>query len=124
MSVSLPNTSATIASEYAATSINFNRNMLPDTNGHLVANFSANISYSRTDYVIDASGNKLNVIQRNMPMQPINGQDTYNGNIYLQSSDLASLSSIVPTTDLLDTIANTADTLIHADLIKRAILTA
>ena len=134
MSVTLPNTSATLASEYAANNISFNRTMSPDANGHLVASFSANIQYSRTDYIVDASGNKLNVVQRNIPAAtmptnflptgPMNGQDPYTGSISLQGADLAPLAATVPTTDLLDAIASMADTLIHADLVKRTILSA
>jgi len=125
MSVTLPNTSATISSEYAANNITFNRSMVPDANGHIVSSFNASIQYSRADYVVDGSGNKLNVVQRNtpnQPNQPVNGPDVYSGYIVLQGADLAALESEVATVDLLDAIATAADALIHADLVKRAIM--
>ena len=124
MAVSLPGSTASIVSEYAANSINFQRQMVPDANGHLVANFVASLSYQRTDYVVDASGNKLNVIQRNPQPLAMGQQDPYVGFINLQGAALAPLAATTPSTDLLDAIANAADALIHADLVARGIVTA
>lgn len=122
MAVTLPNASATLASEYAATSISVNRQMVPDANGHLVAQFSANIAYSRTDYIVDSQGNKLNIVQRTVAPGLPPGPDTYTGWINLAGEALAPLAAEVPTVPLLEAIAEAADALIHADLVARGIL--
>jgi len=124
MAVSLPGSTASLASEYAATNISFNRSMVPDSNGHLVASFSASVSYARTDYVVDGNGNKLNIVQRTVFPNATPGPDPYQGNIFLQGASLAPLAATVPAVDLLDAIANMADSLIHDDLISRKILSA
>lgn len=123
MAVTLPTSTATVASEYAATSITFNRVMVQDASGYLVPGYSAQIGYARTDYLTDAAGNKLNIIQRNPPAQPPTGPDPYSGYVGLSGTDLAPLASTVPTTDLLTALANEADALIHADLLKRGLVT-
>ena len=125
MAIPLPSTQATLLSEYASTSINLSRTMQSDTAGHLVPVFAVGIAYQRTDYVVDESGNKLNVIQRNQP-QPTPGmpyaQDTYFGNLQLTQAQIAELGGGIPTVDLLTAISEAADALIHADLVARGIL--
>ena len=133
MAISLTPTSATLASEYAATSISVTRQMVTNASGFLVPQFSASINYTRQDYVVDRNGNKLNFIQRNPASGPMGvpgliGQqpgvsDTYQGYINLMPDALASLAAEVPTVPLLDAIADAADFLIHQDLVTRGIIT-
>ena len=123
MSVSLPTSNPTLKPEYAATTIQFTRNMVPNGEGHIEAVFGAQIVYQRTDYLQDADGNKVAVVQRNpLPLAP--GQtDPYQGFIYLTQEQLLALSPSTPTVNVLEAIADAADALIHADLVARNILT-
>lgn len=125
MSVAVPGSiSGNIISEYAATNININRNMLQDANGILNGSFSANISYEKKTYIIDSNNNKIGlVVRQDGPM--MNQIDNVSmGNIYLDATAFAKyFSKTTNAGDVLgELIANLADELIHADLIKRNIL--
>lgn len=128
MSVPLSTSSASVVSEYAATQTILGRTMQLDANGHLNPVFSAVINYARTDYVVDANGNKLNVIQRNPPTPPAPGQpwtpDPYTGSVNLTQAQMATLEALVPTTGLLAAIAAQEDSFIQADLVTRGLIAA
>lgn len=123
MAVTLPTATASLLTEYAATSITVNRSMVPNENGHVVASFSASLQYIRQDYVVDGQGNKLNIVQRTVAPGML-GQDNYSGYISLAGDALAPLASAVPTKPLLEAIAEVADALIHADLVTRGVISA
>ena len=124
MSVIIPPTSATIAPEYAATQISFNRAMVTDANGHLVPQFSGQIPYQRTDYVVDAAGNKLAVVQRNAPVIPVTGQDPYSGWVNLDQATLSPYLAQATPDSVFGFISTMADELIQADLVKRGLIAA
>ena len=123
MAVTLPTSTPTLAPEYAATTIQFTRGMVPNADGHLVASFGCQIAYTRTDYLVDEAGNKLTTVAR-QGVNPVGAPDPYVGYIYLAQADLLALAPSTPTSDLLETLADAADALIHADLLKREILAA
>ncbi len=119
-------TGQTTVSEYAATSITFNRNMVL-TNGILVPTFTGNINYNRTDYLLDASGNKISTIQQNSPGGMGSSNNNYWGNINISAAQLETLAislsgSITSTSNVIELIAAAADSLIQADLVSRGIL--
>lgn len=125
MAISLTPTSATLASEYAATSITFGRNLIPNADGHLVPSYSAQVAYSRQDFVVDEAGNKTNIVQRAgsnggpmMNPQP----DPYQGWVSLTHDQLLALGGSEPAANLLEAISDAADALIQADLVKRGIV--
>lgn len=125
MAISLTPTSATLASEYAATSINFGRSLQANADGHLVPVYSAQVAYSRQDFVVDEDGNKTNIVQRTgsnggpmMSPQP----DPYQGWVSLTHEQLLSLGAAEPAANLLEAISDAADALIQADLVKRGLV--
>lgn len=126
MAISLTPTSATLASEYAATSITFGRTLQPNADGHLVPAYSAQVAYSRMDFVVDEAGNKTNIVQRTqtVPAVPtMNPQpDPYQGWVSLSHSELMAMDGAGSSATLLEAIADAADALVQADLIKRGIL--
>jgi hypothetical protein len=58
MAILLPQTSGNILPEYAATSINFNR-QIQNIAGVLVPIYTAQIAYERKDYLLNTDGEKL-----------------------------------------------------------------
>jgi len=113
----------TTTSEYAAISISFNRAMVP-VNNVLTPEYTANINYSKVDYLLDASGNKVSVIQ---PSPVISTGNNSWGNVNVSSAQLTALSaglSTSTTSNIIDVIANAADSLIQADLVARGIVSA
>jgi hypothetical protein len=131
MSVTLPSTAVTIVPEYAAQSIQFNRSMVQDAAGRFQPSFTGNIAYARTDYLTDGQGNKTAIVEHRFvpPMyDPAKPQadlsDPYMGHIYLDAAALAPYLSETTAEPCFAWIADLADTLIHADLVKRGILTA
>lgn len=125
MSVSIPGSvSGNIISEYAATNITISRNMVQDANGILKGVFSGNISYEKKTYVIDSDGNKVGLVvkQDNQMMSPMD--NTSIGNIYLDATTFAQyFSKTAKDGDVLgELVANLADELIRADLVRRNIL--
>ncbi|BDU76311.1 hypothetical protein [Mesoterricola sediminis] len=121
MSIKLPSSNTTVVPEYAAIEIKFNRGMQPNTDGHLVPVFTASIAYARTDYLVDADGNKVGQVSRAAvpPVTP----DPYTGWIYLDGPALAAMeASVTPASTMLDTIADAADSLIQQDLTRRGLL--
>lgn len=123
MSVSITAPTGSTLSEYVAQAINFQVQDQPDANGHYQRVFTAFLPYVRKDWLVDASGNKLAII--NPPgVHPVdkNGADVYYGNISLSAADLAALDATVPTTSGLTWIAAQADAKIQADLTARGIL--
>ena len=127
MSITLAQTTGNILPEYAATNTSFNRQMVPDANGHFQPQFNGNLNYQRTDYLVDANGNKIGIIQHVPPAQ-VPGQpylqDPYFGNISLNQEQLAGMEGAIPTTGLLTAIAVDEDALIQADLVARGIMAA
>lgn len=130
MSVTLPSTNGTVYSEYAATNITFARSMVPDANGHYQPQFSAQIPYARVDYLVDASGNKTNIVQRTQTpyVQPAPGvapvQDPYSGFVSLDHVALAPYLTQTTPDMVFGFISNMADSLIKADLVARGIIAA
>jgi len=121
MAVTLPTSTPTLAPEYAATTIQFTRNMVPNADGHLVASFGCQIAYTRIDYLVDAAGNKLTTVAR-QGGNPMGQPDPYVGYIYLTQEELLALAPGTPTSDILQALADAADALIRADLVSRGIL--
>jgi hypothetical protein len=139
MSVTLPSTAGTIVPEYAAQSIQFNRSMVQDAQGRFQPSFTGNIAYVRTDYITDGQGNKTAIVQHTFvpkmydpatpqadlsdPATPqADLSDPYTGHIYLDAAALAPYLSETTADPCFAWIADLADTLIHADLVKRGIL--
>jgi hypothetical protein len=123
MSVTLPITSGqSTVSEYAASNISINRQMLA-VNGILEPSYTVNIGYNKQEYLLDANGNKIAVINTNT-VGSIADSSSY-GNITLTPSMVTTLFSTIPASgvSLGNEIASQADSLIHADLVSRGILT-
>jgi len=126
MAVLLPQTSGNLVPEYAATSINFNR-QIQNVSGVLVAAFTANIAYERKDYLVNAAGEKIGVVSLDTPMMPpmpTPGMSDKYGNIYLSVEQVAVLFTQAPAKDKVigEVIADMADSLIHDDLVARGII--
>lgn len=120
MAISLPTTNAGIVTEYAAGTIAFNRAIVMGPDGFLVAQFTANLSYSKTEFVVDANGNKVGIVQRPSAGIPFDGLD--HGAIFLAPEQLAPLLGTTTDAVVFEFISNMADSLIRADLIKRGLL--
>ena len=124
MAVSLPPTDGTVQPEYAAVMIGFNRSVKTAENGTIVAVFTANMSYQRTDYLLNAEGNKVGILSSDIG---VSQQDsTRYGNMYLDAEKTAALFSTIPTpgVPLGEAIADIADSYIHEDLVARGIISA
>lgn len=127
MAVLLPTTSGNLVPEYAATSINFNR-QIQNISGVLVAVFTAQIAYERKDYLVNEAGEKIGVVSMDLPTMPppmpTPGGDDRRGNIYLSAEQVAVLFSQSPATGKVigEVIADMADALIHDDLVARGII--
>jgi hypothetical protein len=125
MAILLPQTPGNILPEYAATSINFNRQM-QNVSGVLVPVYTVQIAYERKDYLLNAAGEKIGVVSTtDFPMMPPS-PDLKHGNIWLSSDQVNTLFAEVPATGKVigEVIADMADALIHADLVARGIITA
>ena len=129
MAVLLPQTSGNLVPEYAATSINFNR-QIQNIAGVLVAVFTAQIAYERKDYLVNEAGEKVGIVSMDSPMMPppmpTPGGDERRGNIFLSVEQVAALFVQSPAAGKVigEVIADMADALIKADLIARGIITA
>ena len=129
MAVILPQTSGNLVPEYAATTINFNR-QIQNISGVLVAVFTANIAYERKDYLVNEAGEKIGIVSMDSPMMPppmpLPNGDEKRGNIYLSAEQVAVLFTQSPAAGKVigEVIADMADALIKADLIARGIITA
>jgi hypothetical protein len=129
MAILLPQTPGNILPEYAATSINFTRQM-QNVSGVLVPAYTVQIAYERKDYLLNAAGEKIGVVSTTdfpmMPPGPIPSPDLKHGNIWLSSDQVNTLFAEVPATGKVigEVIADMADALIHADLVARGIITA
>ena len=129
MAVILPELAGNIIPEYAATSINFNR-QVQNVSGVLVAVFTANIAYERKDYLVNEAGEKVGIVSMDSPMMPppmpTPGGDERRGNIFLSVEQVAALFVQSPAAGKVigEVIADMADALIKADLIARGIITA
>ena len=133
MSIALPGTtSGNIISEYAATTTNINRFMIVGEDGFLIPVFSCSIHYEKKDYVIDSSGNKLGVFNKQptspslIPSLGLITEDQSRGNINLDYTTFAQyFSKQTKEGDILGlVVSDLIDELIRLDLIKRNILTA
>jgi hypothetical protein len=127
MAILLPQTPGNILPEYAATSINFNRQM-QNVSGVLVPVYTAQIAYERKDYLLNTTGEKIGVVSTDSPMMPpspIPSPDLKHGNIWLSSDQVNTLFAEVPATGKVigEVIADMADALIHDDLVARGIIT-
>lgn len=121
-----PQVTNTIVPEYAATNINFNR-QVQNVSGALVAVYTANISYERKDYIVDANGVKIGLVSLETPIGVGIGQDDQRrGNINLTVEQTMALFGTTPEPGKLlgEVIADEADALIHANLIARGIINA
>jgi hypothetical protein len=124
MAISLPTTTGNIVPEYAATNITFTR-QLQNIDGELVAIFLASLSYERRDYLV-ADGKKIGLVSTDpMQVNSLANQDRF-GHIALTATEVGVLFSEMPAAGkvLGEVIADTADALIRADLIKRGIINA
>ena len=121
MAVLLPQTSGNIVPEYAATSINFNR-QIQNISGVLVPVYTAQLSYERKDYLVNATGEKIGVVSLDSPMMP--GPDEKRGNILLSPDETMLLFFKVPKAGkaLGEVITEEVDLLIHANLVARGII--
>ena len=123
MAVPLPPISGgSVLPEYAATAISFNRSV-KTVDGAIVALFTSNLSYQRTDYLLNADGSKVGIVQTEIGGMP---PQEYFGNIFLNADETAALFITVPDAGkpIGLVIADMADALIHDDLVKRGILEA
>lgn len=123
MSVPLPPISGgTVQPEFAATNIGFTRSVKSIEGGSIVAVFTASLSYQRTDYLLNSSGQKVGIVNSEigLPQDPLRY-----GNIYLDANKTEVLFETVPPAGepLGVVIANMADELIHEDLVARGIIT-
>lgn len=123
MGVPLPPISGgSVQPEYAASSINFNRSVLTNKDGFVVPVFTASLAYQRTDYLVDKDGNKTGVINSEIGVpQPDPNRSGY---LNLNAEQTAEQFAIVPPNgqEIGKSIADLADELIKADLVKRGIL--
>jgi hypothetical protein len=127
MAILLPQTPGNILPEYAATSINFNRQM-QNVSGVLVPVYTVQIAYERKDYLLNAAGEKIGIVSTDSPMMPPSptpGPDLKHGNIWLSPDQVNTLFAEVPATGKVigEVIADMADSLIHTDLVARGIIT-
>jgi len=121
-----PQATTTVLPEYAATNISFTRTV-QNISGALVPVYSANISYERKDYIVDANGNKIGLITLNTPPEEEAGiKDPTRGLIFLGPDETMALFAKVPDSGkaIGEIIADEADSLIHAHLISRGIINA
>jgi hypothetical protein len=128
MAILLPQTPGNILPEYAATSINFTRQM-QNVSGVLVPAYTVQIAYERKDYLLNTAGEKIGVVSTDSPMMPPSptpSPDLKHGNIWLSPDQVNTLFAEVPATGKVigEVIADMADALIHADLVARGIITA
>ena len=124
MAIEVPNTqTGSVKSEYAAYSSVTNR-QLQTVNNVVVPMFSGNINYQRTDYLVDANNNKIGVVT-NPNQGPMVSDPTYNDNIFIDATTLASdLAANPALAAAFQTVADYEDGKIKADLIARKIVTA
>lgn len=123
MAVLLPSISGgSVLPEYAATSISFNRSV-QNIDGVMTPVFTAQISYSRIDYLVQ-SGKKVGVVTTQLGMADPVYQNANFGNIFINAEKLALLSSAPsdPEKSTFDALADMADALIREDLISRGII--
>ena len=126
MAVPVPgSTTGSIIAEYAATNISFNRMMVTGSDGFLTSAFSANINYEKKEYIVDANGHKLAIVNKQPVMPPTPGPDNDRGYINLDPAGLATyFGHVCADGDILgELVADFADDIIHADLVTRGILT-
>jgi hypothetical protein len=94
----------------------------------LVPVYTAQISYERKEYLVNANNEKIGIISMDSPIgSPAPSiTDVRYGNIYLPAEQVSILFTQTPATGKVigEVIADMADSLIHADLITRGILSA
>lgn len=123
MAVIINQSTGDILAEYAASSINFNRQVI-SVSGILTAVFDARIPYERKDYLLNANGEKIGLVSLDPIPSPGMPDNNRYGNIYLNPTQFAEYFSAMPdpTKSLGQQIADTADQLIHDDLVARGII--
>ena len=124
MSVILPgSTPGSVTSEYAAVSSTITR-AIQNINGEMVAVFNGNVSYQRTEYLVQ-DGRRVGIVNTDLqPGQIGNANQNRFGNVYLDPAKLAAAFQSDP--DLaaaFEKVASFEDGLIHADLVARNIIT-
>ena len=123
-----PVSGGSVQPEYAATSTTFQRTV-QCIDGVMTPIFTAQIAYSRTDYLVQG-GKKTGIVssEPSGPGFPGPGisQDTRYGNIYLDAAATMALFGTVPDEGEVigEVIAALADEQIRLDLIKRGIISA
>lgn len=112
MPIPLPETSGNLQSEYTA-SVNIGSTQ-NSQDGAYTSTPTIGINYTRTDYVLDAEGRRIGIVQA--PMGPM-GDSTRHGQLAFTGPQVAEAFGI--TVGELEAIV---DGLVSADLIKRGIL--
>ena len=125
MAVSVPNsTTGSVVSEFAATQSTTTR-QIQKVDGVMQAVFQGNLNYSRTDYLVDADGKRIAIVQSDPTPGPMGLNPGNAGSVYLSpeilAADLAADPALYAAFNL---IAAYEDGKIKADLINRKILGA
>jgi hypothetical protein len=120
-----PQAGGSVVPEAAAFSTNINRQ---DQNigGEIVGVFSANLNWKVTDYLVDASGKKIAVVQTDPSQGPMGhpgaGQDRQ-GSLYLDPAAFAAAMIADPgLAAAYEKVADFEDGLVRAELVARKLL--
>jgi hypothetical protein len=123
MAVSVPNnTTGSVVSEYAATQSTTTR-QVQKVDGVMQAVFQGNLNYARTDYLVDADGKRIAIVQSDPMPGPMGMQPSNSGSIYLSPEALmADLAADPKLLESFNYIADYEDSKILADLNARKLV--
>lgn len=123
MAVSVPNsTTGSVVSEYAATQSTTTR-QIQKVDGVMQAVFQGNLNYARTDYLVDADGKRIAIVQSDPTPGPMGMQPSNSGSIYLDPATFAAdLAADPALAAAFQKVADYEDGKIKADLTARKIL--
>ena len=123
MAVSVPNsTTGSVVSEYAATQSTTTR-QIQKVDGVMQAVFQGNLNYARTDYLVDADGKRIAIVQSDPTPGPMGMQPSSSGSIYLDPATFAAdLAADPKLATAFQVVADYEDGKIKADLTARKIL--
>ena len=125
MAVSVPNsTTGSVVSEFAATQSTTTR-QIQKVDGVMQAVFQGNLNYARTDYLVDADGKRIAIVQSDPTPGPMGLQPSNSGSIYLDPATFAAELAADPAlAAAFQKVADYEDGKIKADLVARNLIGA
>jgi hypothetical protein len=126
MPIILPQTAGNVAPEYAITTMQVVRAMVPDAAGVIKPKWSGNAYYARTDYLLDADGNRVATVTR--PASPtgmdMGGLATPGTGMPAQISDPMTGHVNIPEIDIEggECPVEAAEKAMRADLVARKLI--